>query len=242
LINIKEQGTIAIGFKPESPPRVIRMNFFVTLLLLLSSFNAFAEDIAAHVVSVKGDAWSEKTNRDRQALKSGDALYVGDSVSTEAKSSLKLLFTDQSKFDLAENTTLEISQYQYKTNNNKDSFSTRILKGTFRFVTGLIANDTPSAMEISLPVATIGIRGTHVVGETTSTSAKVILLEPEKSVPTAVEVFNQFGSVTIDKAGYGTEIPDQFSPPSPIRRMQMRTIDNLMRSIQNAQRIRRPRL
>ena len=218
------------------------MNLVVTLLLLLISFNVLAEDIAAHVVSVKGEAWSQTTSGARATLKSGDALYVGDSVTTGAKSSLQLLFTDQSKFDLAENTTLEISQYQYKTTTNKDSFSTRILKGTFRFVTGLIANETPSAMEISLPVATIGIRGTHVVGETTSTSAKVILLEPEDSVPTAVEVFNQYGSVTIDKAGYGTEIPDQFSPPSPIRRMQMRTIDNLMRSIQNAQRIRRPRL
>jgi FecR protein len=218
------------------------MKLFFTLLLLLISSNVFSQDIAAHVVSVEGEAWSEKTNRARQTLKSGDALYVGDSVSTAAKSSLKLLFTDQSKFDLAENTTMEISQYQYQTTNNSDSFSTRILKGTFRFVTGLIANDTPSAMEISLPVATIGIRGTHVVGETTPTSAKVILLEPEDSVPTAVEVFNQYGSVTIDKAGYGTEIPDQFSPPSPIRRMQMRTIDNLMRSIQNSQRIRRPRL
>mgnify|MGYP003860586323 FL=1 len=218
------------------------MNLFATLLLLLISFNAFAEDIAAHVVSVEGEAWSEKTNGTRQALKSGDALYVGDSVSTEAKSSLKLLFTDQSKFDLAENTTLEISQYQYQTSNNNDSFSTRIIKGTFRFVTGLIANDSPSSMKINLSVATIGIRGTHVVGETTATTAKVILLEPEKQASTSVEVFNQYGSVTIDKVGYGTEVPDQFSPPSPIRRMQMRTIDNLMRSIQNSQRIRRPRL
>jgi FecR-like protein len=163
-------------------------------------------------------------------------------VSTGADSSLELLFTDQSKFDLGENTTLVISEYQYQTANQTDSFSTRIIKGTFRFVTGLIANDNPSSMEIKLSVATIGIRGTHVVGETTATTAKVILLEPEKPAATAVEVFNQYGSVTIDKAGYGTEVPDQFSPPSPIRRMQMRTIDNLMRSIQNSQRIRRPRL
>jgi FecR-like protein len=216
------------------------MNLIATLLLLLFSFDAFAADIAAHVVSVKGQAWTQKINEPKKTLHSGDVIYVDGSVNTGANSSLKLLFTDQSKFDLGENTILVISEYQYKTANQTDSFSTQILKGTFRFVTGLIASDKPSAMEINLSVATIGIRGTHVVGETTATTAKVILLEPEKPASTAVEVFNQYGSVTIDKVGYGTEVPDQFSPPSPIRRMQMRTIDNLMRSIQNSQRIRMP--
>lgn len=216
------------------------MNVLICSLLLLFSFNAFAADIAANVVSVDGEAWTQQNNKPKQILKVGDAIYVDDSVSTGADSSLELLFTDQSKFDLGENTVLVISEYQYKTANQTDSFSTQIIKGTFRFVTGLIANDNPASMEVNLSVATIGIRGTHVVGETTATTAKVILLEPEKQASTAVEVFNQYGSVTIDKVGYGTEVPDQFSPPSPIRRMQIRTIDNLMRSIQNSQRLRMP--
>jgi len=29
--------------------------------------------------------------------------------------------------------------------------------------------------------------------------------------------------------GFGTEIPDEKSPPSPVKRMQLRTIDNLLR-------------
>jgi hypothetical protein len=46
-------------------------------------------------------------------------------------------------------------------------------------------------------------------------------------------VENQFGSVVIDKPGYGTEIPDEKSPPSPVRRMQLRTIDNLLRVLRS---------
>jgi hypothetical protein len=216
------------------------MKILFSLILLFLSFNSFAADIAAHVVSIEGEVWTQTDNKPRKNLNPGDALYVNDVVNTGTDSSVKLLFTDQSKFDLGENTALVVSQYQYQVENQSDSFSTRIIKGTFRFVTGLIAQDKPSAMEVNLPVATIGIRGTHVVGETTATTAKVILLEPETKANTAVEVFNQYGSVTVDKVGYGTEVPDQFSPPSPIRRMQMRTIDNLMRSIQNSQRIRVP--
>ncbi|OUR64940.1 hypothetical protein A9Q79_06535 [Methylophaga sp. 42_25_T18] len=217
------------------------MNITLTFFLLLFSINCFAADLAAHVTSVKGQAWVHKMDEPRRPLQAGDTVYEAETVSTGKKSSLKLLFLDGSKFDLGEATTLEISHYQYQTPNHPDSFSSRIFKGTFRFVTGLIANDNPRAMDVNLPVATIGIRGTHVVGETNSTTAKVILLKPEKSVQTSVEVFNQFGSVTIDKVGYGTEIPDEFSPPSPVRRMQLRTIDNLIRSIQRSQRIRIPR-
>ena len=50
-------------------------------------------------------------------------------------------------------------------------------------------------------------------------SAKVALLEPEKAgAGSAIVVENQFGSVVIDKPGYGTEIPDEKSPPSPVKR------------------------
>jgi len=42
-------------------------------------------------------------------------------------------------------------------------------------------------------------------------------------------VENKFGSVVIDQPGYGTEIPDEKSPPLPVRRMQLRTIDNVLR-------------
>lgn len=216
------------------------MNIAITFLLLLFSINSFAEDLAAHVTSVYGQAWIQKAEEPRRSLKKGDAIYEKERVTTESSSSLKLLFSDGSKFDLGEGTTMEINRYKYQSSDNSDSFSTRVVKGTFRFITGLIAHDTPHAMEVVLPVATIGIRGTHVVGETSATSAKVILLKPETSAQTSVEVFNQFGSVTIDKVDYGTEIPDEFSPPSPIRRMQLRTIDNLIRSIQNTQRIRTP--
>jgi hypothetical protein len=57
------------------------------------------------------------------------------------------------------------------------------------------------------------------------------LLEPEGSGASAIVVENKFGSVVIDKPGYGTEIPDEKSPPSPVRRMQLRTIDNVLRTL-----------
>ena len=97
-------------------------------------------------------------------------------------------------------------------------------------------------MEISTAVATIGIRGTQVVGEADATSATIILIEPEdKSRKSAIDVYNDFGKVSIDEPGYGTEIPDANSPPSPPRRMRLSTINNLTRSLQNVNRVNVPR-
>src|SRR5262249_4233046 len=124
----------------------------------------------------------------------------------------------------------------------QEAFSSRIFKGAFRFVSGLIAKSKRENVRVITAVATIGIRGTHFEGEVTErqekdgkkvdASAKVALLEPEGSdAGNAIVVENKFGSVVVDKPGYGTEIPDEKSPPSPVKRMQLRTIENLMRSI-----------
>jgi hypothetical protein len=98
-------------------------------------------------------------------------------------------------------------------------------------------------MGVRTSVTTIGIRGTHGAGEVDANSARIMLLEPEgDSRPTSIDVSNEFGSVVIDEPGFGTEVPAANSPPSPLRRMQLRTVQNLMRTLQSIGRIRPPRV
>jgi len=112
-------------------------------------------------------------------------------------------------------------------------------------VSGLIAHSKGRNMQVNTKVATLGIRGTQVEGEVTDTqekdgvkvdaSAKFVLLEPEEpGKATAIVVSNEFGSVVIDKPGYGTEIPDEKSPPSPVRKMQLHTVENVLRALRNS--------
>jgi FecR-like protein len=169
-------------------------------------------------------------------LAAGAAIASGERIQVGAKSSATLRFKDESVFDLGANGVLVVDRFEMGKKPEESAFATRILKGTFRFVTGLIAKTRPQSMLVGLPVATIGIRGTHVVGEADATSARVILLEPEDDPKrsTSVEVANQFGKVVIDKPGYGTEVPDQFSPPSPVRRMQVRQVEDMLRAIRSS--------
>ena len=178
-------------------------------------------------------------------LSQGDQIFAGERIRTGAGTVLHIEFTDKSRFVLGPNAEFEVGRYSYGAGGAEDdAFHSRIIKGAFRFVTGLIARKEKKNMQVGVIVATIGIRGTQVEGEVTErqekdgktvdASARVALLEPEGPPrETAIVVENKFGSVVVDKPGYGTEIPDEKSPPSPVRRMQLRAIDNVQRAIRS---------
>ena len=214
--------------------------FLLSLLMLLQQ-TALAANKAGQVQTIKGavKATLEQASR---TLSKGDDVFSNDLISTEPGALVEIKFVDDSKFLVGPDSEMQIDKFSYNKPNTENTMSTRFLKGTFRFVTGLIARYKPESMEVNTAVATIGIRGTAVAVEASANSATVVLEEPEDTTrKTAIEVSNQFGSVLIDEPGYGTEIPDEFSPPSPPQRMRLRTINNLMRSLQSIQRVNIPR-
>ena len=217
---------------------------FMACIVLTVFMNgvARATERAGKVEEVQGSAWAQTGGEAPRKLEKDGIFFVTDRITTEASSSIKLLFDDNTRFNIGNESELVVDKFAYHKAEEANSFSARILKGTFRFVTGLIGKEKPEDMEVKTTVAVIGIRGTQVLGETTATSATIILLEPEDtSQKSIIQVANQFGSVIIDEPGFGTEIPNEFSPPSPPRRMRLETINSLTRSLQSIQRINIPR-
>ena len=223
---------------------------FIFLGVLLSPTMASAVEgpaSAGQVSKMTGNNVAEARQADGTARKLavGDAVYSGEHISTDKSTSVHIQFADESRFALGPNTEFVIEKFKYKQGSNEDAFHSRILKGMFRFVSGLIAHTKGRDMTVHARVATIGIRGTQVEGEVTDrqekdgatvdASAKIVLLEPEEAgKETSIVVSNEFGSVVIDKPGYGTEIPDEKSPPSPVRKMQLRTVENVLRALRNS--------
>jgi hypothetical protein len=211
--------------------------------LILPIVTNAAIDIAT-VTEAKGSVTAVTLTGEVRSLNTGDKVALGESIKTGKRSQVVMEFTDKSRFELGSKAEMNVSEFSRgnKEKQEAPSFVSKVSVGIFRFVSGLIARESPNAMKVRGAVATIGIRGTQVVGEFQAETATVILLEPEgEPHPTAIDVSNQFGSVTIDEPGYGTEVPDANSPPSPPRRMRMRTINNLMNSMRSLQRISVPR-
>ena len=60
---------------------------------------------------------------------------------------------------------------------------------------------------------------------------------------TAIEVYNDYGQVVIDEPGFGTEVADSKTAPTPAKRMKLKTIDNIMRNMSSISRaFSRPRV
>jgi hypothetical protein len=225
------------------------MTGFIFLSALLSPALALAvggQTSAGQVSKMSGNvAEARQPDGTARKLAVGDAVYSGEHISTDKNTSVHIQFADESKFSLGPNTEFVIENFKYKQGANEDTFHSRILKGAFRFISGLIAHTKGRDMSVHARVATIGIRGTQVEGEVTDrqekdgatvdASAKIVLLEPEEAgKETSIVVSNEFGSVVIDKPGYGTEIPDEKSPPSPVRKMQLHTVENVLRALRNS--------
>ncbi|MDH4326064.1 MAG: FecR family protein [Betaproteobacteria bacterium] len=240
----------------EMTLHAIGIKLVVLSLALLPALAEAAAPSIGRVLRLTGEqiGHAEAPGAPARKLAAGDPVYAGERIRTGAETVLQIEFTDKGRFTLGPNAEFEVSQYSYASG-GEDAFFSRVLKGAFRFVTGIIARKERKNLRVGVLVATIGIRGTHFEGEvierqekdgkTVDASAKVVLLEPEGADGgSAIVVENQFGSVVIDQPGFGTEIPDEKSPPSPIRRMQLRTLDNLQRVIRSPARtggpMRRP--
>ena len=225
----------------------VGMNLIALGLLLAAAVAEAQTPSVGRASRITGDQLSSAQAQGGpvRKLTEGDPVFAGERIRTGARTVLEIEFTDKSRFTLGPNAEFEMERYSHAAGGSgEDAFHSRIIKGAFRFVSGLIARTKRQNVRIITAVATIGIRGTHFEGEVTErqekggrtvdASAKVALLEPEGSdAGNAIVVENKFGSVVIDKPGFGTEIPDEKSPPSPVKRMQLRTIDNLQRTLRS---------
>ena len=223
----------------------VGMSLITLGLLLVAAVVEAATPSIGRVSRITGDQLSSAQAQGGpvRKLAAGDPVFAGERIRTGAGTALQIEFTDKSRFTLGPDTEFEVERYlQASAGSSEEAFHSRIIKGAFRFVSGLIARKKRENVRVTMSVATIGIRGTHFEGEVTErqekdgrtvdASAKVALLEPEGSdAGNAIVVENKFGSVVIDKPGFGTEIPDEKSPPSPVKRMQLRTIDNVLRAV-----------
>lgn len=211
----------------------------LALLLFYPLALRAAETIATANI-VQGKVSVESPGAAPRALTAGMPLHEGDRIVTGPEGLVRLLFTDKTMTVLGTNS--EMTLVRYSAQADEPSFVVRVTRGVFRIVTGAIGRTRPQAVQVRAPVATIGIRGTHFAGEVGDSQLVVVLLDPEnQAAANAIEVRNDFGAVSIDRPGYGTEVPDAKSPPSPPRQMRIRAIDNLMRSLSTIQRMQVPR-
>lgn len=116
---------------------------------------------SAVVESVTGDVRAGATPPAATAIKVGQRINAGNTVSVGAGGRAILRFDDGQAVLLNENSEFRIRTYTFTpAEPSKDSFVFDLLRGAMRTVTGALTSRNPRAYSLNTPQATIGIRGT----------------------------------------------------------------------------------
>jgi len=121
-----------------------------------------------------------------------------DIIRTEAGTRLRFEMRDGTMVTLGDNAIFVIDKYSYD-NDDTDKGRFRLVQGAFQFVSGKIAEHKASNLQVTTPVATIGIRGTGFWGGPSRDGFGFLLLEGH-----GIYVENNSGRVEIDAPGQGT--------------------------------------
>src|SRR6266851_2834245 len=76
-------------------------------------------------------------------LAEGDSLFAGERIRTGAGTVLEIEFTDKCRMTLGPNAEFEVERYFQAAGgvSGEEAFTSRVLKGAFRYVSGLIARN-----------------------------------------------------------------------------------------------------
>jgi len=134
----------------------------IILLCLLLSHSAFAEQkIIGNIKNFKGDV---KIIRNHKELipKVGTGLFRKDTLKTGLNGKVGIILRDDTMFSLGHDSELKLDIFRFDIKNKAFALATRMLKGTFIFISGMIGKISPESVELSTPDGTIAIRGTKL--------------------------------------------------------------------------------
>ncbi len=93
----------------------------------------------------------------------GDRVFSGDRVVTAEGAAVGITLRDDTLLSLGPRSNFLLEQYTFDASSGEGNVAVRVVKGTLRYVTGLIGKHAPESQRVLTPTATIGIRGTDFI-------------------------------------------------------------------------------
>ena len=203
--------------------------FALTLLVSsMTAANVFANESTEKigtVVAMRGKVFALNSAGEKRLLKLKSPIFKDDSIKTEKRSRIQLMFNDNTIISLGKATTMKITEFNWKPDIKKGTFKSKVSEGTFRIMGGAITKNSPKNFKTETPAATIGIRGSMYSGVVTSNNLSVVFQGGK-----GIEVSNKFGAVAITKPGFGTHVQLNAQPLSPIK-FTSADLENLNQSL-----------
>ncbi|MCP5138190.1 MAG: FecR domain-containing protein [Gammaproteobacteria bacterium] len=149
--------------KPQliPPATVAWLGLVVVAMLLLVSPTWAAEPIGKLIVAA-GKIEALGVDGKVRRLRRQAEIYKGDTLITGGDVFAQLRFKDGALIALRPDTEFTIEDYRFDgAEDGSERAIFKLIKGGFRTITGAIGHKNKENYQVSTPVATIGIRGTH---------------------------------------------------------------------------------
>jgi len=132
------------------------------LLLLAAPAAALPPEAVGQIQTLKGAAYIVRGASTLPA-NVGGPIYSGDTVRTAKAGSVGIVLADDSTLSLGPESEIVLKDYLFNPKEGKFTFLTRLVKGTFAYLSGVIGKLSPSSILLEIPDATIAVRGTRLL-------------------------------------------------------------------------------
>ncbi|GFO66687.1 hypothetical protein GMLC_02660 [Geomonas limicola] len=138
---------------------------FLLLIALLASTGLLQAADRPHVGLVKSADGEAFIIRDGQRLGAtpGAGLREGDVLMTGAQGSLGVILSDDTLLSLGSSSRISIERFTFDPARGAFAMVLRLSRGLIEYLSGKISKLSPGSVHIETPVATLGIRGTHLI-------------------------------------------------------------------------------
>ena len=178
------------------------------------------------IENIDGTATATRADGKQVTLKAGSKIFSGDILETGPEGVIGILLEDDSVLSLDSNGRMVMDDVTFDQTSQEGNASINVVQGVFSFVSGQIAKTGPDSMVLKTPVATIGIRGTKLVGTAAAegeTNSISLLPDADGSVG-ELSVATEAGTVFLTEPGATTEVTSSFAPPKPPVILPIKTI------------------
>ena len=186
--------------------------YTLIIFILFLSFPLYASEKVGIVIDRGGNVKLIRQQRSIQ-LSEKDWLYKDDRILTGRSSSVEIKLIDGSLVNVGELGDVYLLDLVYDPIKKDGFIDLKIATGAFRMESGSIAKLGPDLMILQIPTATIGIRGTGIIGKASKVGIEnfvILVPDPDGHIGELV-VQNTEGIVILRKANEGVTMiyPDR---------------------------------
>ena len=142
--------------------RIVTVLMMCVLLACATGASAREDPSIGLVKTATGEASILREGR-RLAALPGLGLALGDVLATGSSGTLGVILRDDTVISLGPSSQIRLERFAFDPAQGNLGMVLRMTRGLMEYLSGRISKLSPGSVRIETPVATLGIRGTHLL-------------------------------------------------------------------------------